>query len=174
VNAFTAPQRALQTRQKPKRWIPEGAAHFRNELLVVMPDSIRHPVAHVNVHQPAVSSGEFRSRRFANAWPQSSREENKQMSEASMWIIPEAPAPTGGALQRERQSEGRGLRLGVLDNAKSNADHLLAMIIEGVQATLPVTSVVRLRKPSSAAGAEREILDELAENADCVISAMAD
>jgi uncharacterized protein YhfF len=96
------------------------------------------------------------------------------MSEASMWIIPEAPAPTGGALQRERQSEGRGLRLGVLDNAKSNADNLLAMIIEGVQATLPVTSVVRLRKPSSAAGAEREILDELAENADCVISAMAD
>jgi hypothetical protein len=77
-------------------------------------------------------------------------------------------------LQRERQSAADGLRLGILDNAKSNADHLLAMIIEGVQEALPVTSVVRLRKPSSAAGAEQEILDELAQKADCVITAMAD
>jgi hypothetical protein len=97
------------------------------------------------------------------------------VSESSMWIIPEAPPPpTGSTLQRERQSGAHGLRLGILDNAKSNADHLLAMIIEGVQATLPVTSVVRLRKPSSAAGAEQEILDELAQKADCVITAMAD
>jgi hypothetical protein len=97
------------------------------------------------------------------------------MSETSMWIIPEAPPPSaGGTLQQERKSEPAGLRLGILDNAKSNADHLLALIIESVRASLPVASVVRLRKPSSAAGAEQEILDELAEKADCVITAMAD
>src|SRR4051812_701505 len=91
------------------------------------------------------------------------------MSETSMWIIPEAPPPSaGGTLQQERKSEPAGLRLGILDNAKSNADHLLAMIIESVRASFAVASVVRLRKPSSAAGAEQEILDELAEKADCV------
>jgi hypothetical protein len=33
---------------------------------------------------------------------------------------------------------------------------------------------VALRKPSPSVGAEKAVLDELAEKADCVISAMAD
>ena len=42
------------------------------------------------------------------------------------------------------------------------------------KAKLPVVSVVAVRKPSPAAGADREMLDQLAEAADCIISAMAD
>ena len=90
-----------------------------------------------------------------------------------MWIIPEAPPPADGALTGARKLAG-GLRLGILDNSKSNADHLLQMIVEGLKATLPVASVVALRKPGPAAGADPRVLDQLAEGADCVISAMAD
>jgi len=95
------------------------------------------------------------------------------MSESAMWIIPEAPPPEGTSLTGERKAKG-GLRLGILDNSKSNADHLLAMIVEGVKSALPVESVVILRKPSAAAGADSHVLDQLVEEADCVISAMAD
>ena len=95
------------------------------------------------------------------------------MSESAMWIIPEAPPPVDAALQGARKVAG-GLRLGILDNSKSNADHLLQMIIDDLKAKLPVASVVTLRKPSPAAGADAKVLEELAESADCVISAMAD
>ena len=95
------------------------------------------------------------------------------MSESAMWIIPEAPPPAEASVAGRRKVKG-GLRLGILDNSKSNADHLLAMIVEEVKAKLPVSSVVALRKPGPAAGAEAEMLDQLAEEADCVISAMAD
>lgn len=95
------------------------------------------------------------------------------MSESAMWIIPEAPPPADISVT-ERRKVKAGLRLGTLDNSKSNADHLLRMIIEGVKAKLPVVSVVAVRKPSAAAGADPKVLDQLAEGADCVISAMAD
>ena len=90
-----------------------------------------------------------------------------------MWIIPEAPPPADVSLAGERKVTG-GLRLGILDNSKSNADHLLEMIVAEVKAKLPVVSVLALRKPSPAAGADPRLLDQLAEGADCVISAMAD
>jgi uncharacterized protein YhfF len=90
-----------------------------------------------------------------------------------MWIIPEAPAPADVEVTRGRKVQG-GLRLGILDNSKSNADHLLNMIVEGIKAHLPVSSIVSLRKPSPAAGADPKLLEQLAEDADCVISAMAD
>jgi uncharacterized protein YhfF len=90
-----------------------------------------------------------------------------------MWIVPEAPAPADVEITQERKARG-GLRLGILDNSKSNADHLLGMIVEGIKAQLPVASIVSLRKPSPAAGADPKLLEQLAEEADCVISAMAD
>ena len=96
------------------------------------------------------------------------------MSDASMWIIPEAPPPAAVALESRRKPASGRLRLGILNNSKSNADHLLAMIVEGVKAKLPVASVVVLRKPGPAASAIPEVLDQLTEEADCVISAMAD
>jgi hypothetical protein len=90
-------------------------------------------------------------------------------------LVPEAPAPEGDktALREVKRTAGM-LRLGVLDNSKANADHLLRMIAEGVSAQFEVKSVVSLRKPSVATKARDEVLDQLASEADIVISAMAD
>jgi hypothetical protein len=95
------------------------------------------------------------------------------MSESAMWIIPEAPVPGDVNVAQRRRAKG-GLRIGILDNSKSNADHLLRMVVDGIKAELPVTSMIVLRKPGPAAGADAKILDQLAQEADCVISAMAD
>ena len=89
-------------------------------------------------------------------------------------VIPEAPPPAAAATGKQRDLKKDGLRIGVLDNSKSNADHLLKFIIEGVKAQLPVASVVAFRKPAPSVPADKAVLDELAENADCVISAMGD
>ena len=61
-------------------------------------------------------------------------------------ISPEAPVAQGEAAGEQRAAASGGLRLGILDNSKSNADHLLAMIIEGVKKQMPVASVISLRK----------------------------
>ena len=89
-------------------------------------------------------------------------------------VVPEAPAAVSGALAAQRKIEKRGVRLGILDNSKGNADHLLAMVVEGVRAALPVASVVSLRKGSVSLPAPKDILDRLAAEADFVVSAMAD
>ena len=96
------------------------------------------------------------------------------MSTMVRLVIPEAPPPAATASGAQRRLKAGGLRIGILDNSKSNADHLLQFIIEGVKAEMPVASVVKLRKPSPSVPAEKAVLDELAENADCVISAMGD
>jgi len=96
------------------------------------------------------------------------------MSEPVMWIIPEAPAPAPAQTGLRRVSAGAGLRFGVLDNSKSNADHLLGMIIDGVKARYPDAQIVRTRKPSAAIGALPEVLDQLERETDVVIAAMAD
>ncbi len=96
------------------------------------------------------------------------------MSELVRLVIPTAPPPQVAAASRQRNLAVDGIRLGVLDNSKGNADHLLKFIVEGVKAQIKVTSVVSLRKPSPSLPAEKALLDELAQNTDCVISAMAD
>jgi hypothetical protein len=90
-------------------------------------------------------------------------------------VIPAAPAPA--ATQREpapRRAGAKGIRLGVLDNSKGNADHLLRMIVAGVRAQVPLASVVHARKPVVSMAAPAALLDQLAQEADVVISAMAD
>ena len=90
-------------------------------------------------------------------------------------VVPEAPAPGGGAAKAsERRIAKGGVRLGVLDNSKGNADHLLRFMVEGVKARMPVSSVVSLRKASVSLPAPPEILDQLEKEADVVVSAMAD
>src|SRR5688572_16257831 len=94
-------------------------------------------------------------------------------------VIPAAPAPvpsTGpvGAQRHAGRMNEKGIRLGVLDNSKGNADHLLKMIVEGVRAQLPLASVAFAKKPYVSMAAPPEILDKLAREADVVISAMAD
>ena len=89
-------------------------------------------------------------------------------------VIPEAPPPQAAAGGRQRDLNRDGIRLGILDNSKGNADHLLKFIVEGVKAQIKVASVVAARKASPSVPAEKAVLDELAAEADCVISAMGD
>jgi hypothetical protein len=89
-------------------------------------------------------------------------------------VVPEAPVPATAAAREQRKFASGGLRLGILDNSKGNADHLLKFIVDGVKAQVAVASVVSLRKGSVSLPAPAEILDRLAAETDLVISAMAD
>jgi len=96
------------------------------------------------------------------------------MAKKVLLVVPEAPAPAATALVDERHIGKQGIRLGVLDNSKGNADHLLRFIVDAVKASVPVSSVVSLRKGTVSLPAPAEILDQLAAEADVVVSAMAD
>ena len=98
------------------------------------------------------------------------------MNQTVRLVIPAAPVPgqASGAQTTQRAITAIGIRLGVLDNSKGNADHLLKMIVDGVRAQVPLASVTFARKPFVSMAAPRVVLDKLAEEADVVISAMAD
>ena len=96
------------------------------------------------------------------------------MAKKTLLVVPEAPAPVVTAAVEQRRLGERGIRLGVLDNSKGNADHLLRFIVEGVKSAVTVASVVSLRKASVSFPAPIDILDRLAGEADVVVSAMAD
>jgi hypothetical protein len=89
-------------------------------------------------------------------------------------VVPEAPLPAAAAVAGQRKAGKGGLRLGVLDNSKGNADHLLRFIVEGVKAVMPVASVVMTRKSSVSLPAPADVLDQLAREADFIVTAMAD
>jgi hypothetical protein len=89
-------------------------------------------------------------------------------------VVPEAPLEEAAKVEASRALRSGGIRLGVLDNSKANADHLLNLIVEGVKKEFKVDSVVYKRKPASSAPATERVLDELASDADVVLSAMAD
>ena len=97
------------------------------------------------------------------------------MAKKVVRVVPEAPAPAAEAVVDERRIDKKGIRLGVLDNSKGNADHLLRFMVDKLKASgVEVSSVVSLRKSSVSLPAPAEILDELASEADVVVSAMAD
>ena len=96
------------------------------------------------------------------------------MTDRILLVVPEAPAQQAVAGTAQRTISAKGLRLGTLDNSKSNADHLLAILVAGLQAQLPIDSVVSLRKPTPSLPAEADVLERLAKEADIVVSAMAD
>lgn len=96
------------------------------------------------------------------------------MSSKVKLVVPEAPVPATAAAKAQRKFAQGGLRLGILDNSKGNADHLLKFIIDGVKAAVPVASVVTLRKGSVSLPAPNEMLDQLAAETDFVVSAMGD
>ena len=97
------------------------------------------------------------------------------MANKVVLVVPEAPAPDATAVVDERRIEKKGIRLGVLDNSKGNADHLLRFIVDSLRASgVEVASVVMTRKASVSLPAPAEILEQLAREADVVVSAMAD
>jgi hypothetical protein len=90
-------------------------------------------------------------------------------------LVPEAPAPDAKtAVIEERGLLHAELRLGILDNSKANADHLLRMVAERVRADYAVKSLLSLRKSSVAMAAKPEVIEQLAADCDLVFSAMAD
>jgi len=89
-------------------------------------------------------------------------------------VVPDAPIEDVAQLKASRKLGSDGIRLGVLDNSKGNADYLLNLIVEGVKKEFKVSSVVVKRKPASSRPATDQVLDELAKEADLVVSAMAD
>ncbi len=97
------------------------------------------------------------------------------MSQKITLVIPEAPTPESDSpVAQQRVIAKGGIRLGILDNSKGNADHLLKFLVDGVRAAMPVASVVSLRKDSVSLPAPAAILEQLAAEADCVVTAMAD
>ena len=89
-------------------------------------------------------------------------------------VAPDAPPEDVAQLKANRTVGAQGIRLGVLDNSKGNADHLLNLIIEGVKKEFKVASVAMKRKAASSAPAATNIIDELEKEADVVVGAMAD
>jgi hypothetical protein len=89
-------------------------------------------------------------------------------------VVPEAPIEDAVQLKAGRKLGSGGIRLGVLDNSKANADHLLNLIVDGMKKEFKVDSVVVKRKPTSSRPATDQMLDEFAKEADLVVSAMAD
>ncbi len=89
-------------------------------------------------------------------------------------LVPEAPAPAAAPLTPRHNGGRKEFRLGLLDNSKANADHLLQFVMEAIKSELPVTSVVSLRKGHPSVPAPKEILDQLAREADFVVTAMGD
>jgi hypothetical protein len=93
------------------------------------------------------------------------------------WIIPEAMEPVSQAPEPGSApgaaAHGRPLRIGLLDNTKDNARLLLELIGERVRVEMNAQLIER-RKGNATVGTSAELLAELAQDADCVITAMAD
>jgi hypothetical protein len=89
-------------------------------------------------------------------------------------VVPEAPAPAAQIEPTQRARQRGALRVGFLDNSKSNADHLFRFLAEGIRAAMPDVSIMSLRKPLPSIGAEPAVIEQLARETDLVVSAMAD
>ena len=92
----------------------------------------------------------------------------------TLCVSPEAPPPAQAIAAETRSAAGAGLRLGLLDNSKSNADHLLRFLAQAAGESIQITTVVRERKYSASRPLEAAALDKLAQETDFVLSAMAD
>lgn len=88
--------------------------------------------------------------------------------------------PTGrvDAAERDlapRPSSLRGLRVGVLDNSKWNAAALLRKTVEQLEESDgPFAGVTFVRKHSFSSNAAPELLQELADSSDFVLTAIGD
>ncbi len=89
-------------------------------------------------------------------------------------LVPEAPAPEVEAVKDQPKAKVAEIRLGILDNSKANADHLLRFVMEGLKGELPVKKVIATRKGNVSLPAPKNIIEELAADCDFVVSAMGD
>lgn len=84
-----------------------------------------------------------------------------------------AGAPSGLRLAK-RSGSLRGLTVGLLDNAKQNARELLDSLAELLRERYAVGEVIVYRKQNNTAPAPSELLREMKEQCDVVITAVGD
>jgi hypothetical protein len=91
-------------------------------------------------------------------------------------LSPEGKARTSAArvAALPRFADLRGKTIGLLDNSKPNADKLEERFAELLKERLGVAKVITRRKITAQAGAPKEFLDELAAQADFVLSGLGD
>ena len=91
-------------------------------------------------------------------------------------LSPEGKAQTSAAKVAglAQFTDLRGKVLGLLDNSKPNADKLAERFAELLKERYGVASVIRRRKLTAQQGAPRQYLDELAAQADLVLSGLGD
>jgi hypothetical protein len=89
-------------------------------------------------------------------------------------VSPEAPVTAAAAVQVHKRAAATGIRLGILDNSKSNADHLLQFLLDAAKGALPVEHSIKRRKPAASRPADSAVVEDLVREADFVLSAMAD
>jgi hypothetical protein len=91
-------------------------------------------------------------------------------------LSPEGKAQTSAApvASLPKFSDLRGKVIGLLDNSKPNADKLAERFAELLQKEYGVAKVISRRKLTAQQGAPKEYLDELAAQADFVLSGLGD
>ena len=91
-------------------------------------------------------------------------------------LSPEGKAQTSAAKVADvpQFTDLRGKVVGLLDNSKPNADKLAERFAELLQENYGVASVITRRKLTAQQGAPQQVLDELASQADFVISGLGD
>lgn len=87
--------------------------------------------------------------------------------------------PTGSTATREydlapRLTELKGKRLGIVDNAKTNADKFLMMVFEELRDNYGVTDVKMIRKKELSQPALPDQIEEVAGEADFAITGIGD
>jgi len=91
-------------------------------------------------------------------------------------LSPEGKAQTSAARVAglPQFTDLRGKVLGLLDNSKPNADKLAERFAELLKEKYGVASVITRRKLTAQQGAPKQYLDELAAQADFVLSGLGD
>jgi len=91
-------------------------------------------------------------------------------------LSPEGKAQSSAAkvASLPRFADLRGKVLGLLDNSKPNMDKLAERFAEQLKEKYGVAKVISRRKLTAQQGAPKQYLDELASQADFVISGLGD
>jgi hypothetical protein len=91
-------------------------------------------------------------------------------------LSPEGKAQTSAARVAglPKFSDLRGRVVGLLDNSKPNADKLAERFAALLKERYGVANVITRRKISAQQGAPKEYLDELASQADFILSGLGD
>jgi hypothetical protein len=89
-------------------------------------------------------------------------------------LDPAGPVQSVAELRLNLLGELAGRRLAVLDNSKPNFQRLATLVGERLRAERALASVVCFRKENPAVGASTELLDQIAQSADLVLTGSAD